>query len=106
MQLSTLWPGFLSWAPQLFTRTVALSLEDVCNPTYVQGALPPGGFLRGIAASSSSVTANAVTNYTVIPSTTSPGKSGLDFCNVTFSYSHSGLKDNVRKTHCQGMESC
>lgn len=72
------------------------SLADVCTTAYVQSALPADGFIEGITLSSASVTSNPVTNYTVPLADLNPSKAGLDFCNVTFSYSHTGLDDTVR----------
>ncbi|ORY68409.1 tannase [Pseudomassariella vexata] len=79
----------------LLSSTSALSLADVCTVSYVQSVLPADNFVEGITLSPDSVTANAVTNYTVASSSLCPGKSGLDFCNVTFSYTHTGLDDTT-----------
>lgn len=79
------------------------SLADVCTTAYVQSALPADGFIEGVTLSSASVTSNSVTNYTVALADLNPSKDGLDFCNVTFSYSHAGLEDTVR--HHQLVES-
>lgn len=62
---------------------------------YVQSVLPADNFIQGITINSASVTANAVTDYTVAPGATTPAKSGVNFCNVTFTYSHAGLNDKV-----------
>ena len=86
----------LFWTPA-FAATPS-SLAEMCNIAYVQSVLPPSDLITGISASSASVTANAVTNYTAVAGNTNPGKSGLDFCNVTFSYSHAGLNDKVRNS--------
>jgi len=81
------------WTPA-FAAT-GPGLADICNVAYVQSVLPPSGLITGISPSSSSVTANTVTNYTATAGNTNPSKSSLDFCNVTFSYSHAGLNDKV-----------
>ncbi|KAI8063225.1 Tannase/feruloyl esterase [Gongronella butleri] len=74
---------------------MAASLSEVCTVAYVQSVLPSDDTIQGIAISADSVTANAVTNYTITESDLIPGREGLDFCNVTFSYSHTGLDDKV-----------
>lgn len=79
----------VSLAPAFGVAAVP-SLSDVCTTTYVQSALPADGFIQGITPSSTSVTANPVTNYTLAAGSTNPSKTGLDFCNVTFSYTHAG----------------
>ena len=81
------------WAPAFATTTSHLA--DLCTVAYVQSVLPPSGLITGISPSSTSVTANAVTNYTATAGNTNPSKVGLDFCNITFSYSHAGLNDRV-----------
>ncbi len=95
------WSALLAWVPQFITGIAAStpSLESVCTTAHVAASLPPSGFLQGISPLSSSVSAAAVTNYTVSASSTTAGAAGLDFCNVTFSYSHAGLKDNVGNTN-------
>ncbi|KAK3938569.1 putative tannase subunit protein [Diplogelasinospora grovesii] len=72
------------------------TLADVCTTAYVQSVLPADNFIEGVTPSQASVTVNAVTNYTVAANDLFPGKSGIDFCNVTFSYSHAGLDDTNR----------
>jgi hypothetical protein len=71
------------------------SLTDVCTTPYVRAALPADNFINGVVLSSSSITVNIVTNYSVAANDLFPGKDGLDFCNVTFSYTHTGLNDTV-----------
>jgi tannase len=71
------------------------SLNDVCTPSYVQSVLPTDDFIEGIKLSSTSVTSNPVTNYTGALGDLNRSKNGLDFCNVTFSYSHTCLDDTV-----------
>ncbi len=85
----------LYWAP-VFASSAPVGLADACNLAYIKSVLPPSGLITGITPSPYSVKANAVVNYAVQASNTNPGKSGLDFCNVTFSYSHAGLNDKVR----------
>ncbi|TDZ22689.1 Tannase [Colletotrichum orbiculare MAFF 240422] len=71
----------------------AASLADVCTTTHAQEALPAAGFMPGITIDPSSVQTAIVTNASVssewYPSAT------IDYCNVTFAYSHDGLADDV-----------
>lgn len=71
------------------------TLASVCTIEYVQSVLPATNFIEGVAVNVDSVTASAVTNYTVAVSDGMLGGSGYDFCNVTFSYTHTGLDDTV-----------
>lgn len=70
----------------------AASLSDVCTTSYAQAALPVD-FYPGITINSSSVSTSLVTNDTVsnvfYPTTT------IDYCNVTFAYSHNGITGDV-----------
>ncbi|KAJ7771991.1 tannase and feruloyl esterase-domain-containing protein [Mycena maculata] len=50
-------------------------------------------FIEGVVLSSESVTTKAVYNYTVTATDLYPGKSDLDFCNVTVSYTREGLSN-------------
>ncbi|KAJ6474817.1 Tannase/feruloyl esterase [Mycena sanguinolenta] len=74
-------------------RTSAASLADICTTSYVQSTLPADGFVEGLVLSPESVTVNAVYNYTVAANNLYPGKSDLDFCNVTLSYTREGLSN-------------
>lgn len=78
------------------TRVAAQqTLDDVCTVEYIQSVLPAPNFLLGVVPNNASITANPVTNYNVSASAGSIGGSGFDFCNVTFSYTHTGLDDTV-----------
>ncbi|KAH8657928.1 feruloyl esterase-like protein B precursor [Xylariales sp. PMI_506] len=76
------------------SRSSGASLADVCTPTYVADHLPEAGFYNGLTIDSSSVTANPVTNASVTGNVFYPD-STFDYCNVTFTYSHDGLDDEV-----------
>lgn len=69
------------------------SLTDICTTTYAAAALPADGFYPGITIDATSVSAAITTNSSVTdewyPSAV------IDYCNVTFAYSHNGLTDDI-----------
>jgi len=75
-------------------QAASLSLADICTIAYTRSALPiseePG---LGITIDASSVTVSLTTNKTVssnwYPSTV------IDYCTVTFAYSHKGLDNDT-----------
>ncbi|KAF4533946.1 putative tannase subunit protein [Lasiodiplodia theobromae] len=75
-------------------RATAASLADVCTTANVQSALPVDA-VEGITLSTDSVTTNAVYNHSVSAGDLWPGKSGLDFCNVTFAYTRDGTSETT-----------
>jgi tannase len=93
MKSATPWVSIV--ATSLARRACAATLASICTTAYVQSVLPADNFIQGITINSASVTANDVTNYTVASGATTPATSGLDFCNVTFTYSHTGLNGKV-----------
>jgi tannase len=77
------------------TATVhSLSLDEVCTTSHVQASLPANGTILGIAPDASSVTANAVYNASTSASDFFPAAT-YDYCNITFSYTHTGKSDIV-----------
>lgn len=83
---------FMCLASAATWQTIATaSLADVCTTSYLQSVLPANGFVDGVDLSTASVRVNSVRDFTVAASASFPGKSHLDFCNVTFSYGHTGL---------------
>lgn len=67
-------------------------LEDLCTTSYVQMALPASGTYPGVTIDSSSVETTLVTNTTVEGAFF--GSATLDYCNVTFAYSHDGMAND------------
>lgn len=82
----------------ILTTTRAATLDDVCTPSYVQAHLPVTGFYQGVTLNSCSVTANPVTNVEVVDNDFYPN-AVFDYCNVSFTYSHDGLNDQVTLTY-------
>ncbi|KAH6675148.1 feruloyl esteras-like protein B precursor [Halenospora varia] len=76
------------------TLVHAATLSDVCTTSYVQAALPADGTFEAITINSASVTATATTDSAVTGSVMYPD-AVIDYCNVTFTYSHTGLNDSV-----------
>ena len=76
------------------TTVSGLNLDNVCTDSNVQSALSSIDIL-GLTLNINSVATAPVSNHTVSESDNYPAGSGLDFCNVTFSYSHNGLDDKV-----------
>lgn len=84
------------WALAIFATTAqAASLIDVCTTFYAKSVLPENSdfVTEGIDIDPSSLTVSLVNNATAdslyYPEAT------IDYCNVTFAYSHSGLDDKV-----------
>ncbi|GME21909.1 putative tannase subunit protein [Neofusicoccum parvum] len=75
-------------------RATAASLADVCTTSHIQSALPVDA-VEGITLEADSVTSNAVYNYSVSSGDLWPGKSGLNFCNVTFAYTRNGEENST-----------
>ncbi|TEY54697.1 hypothetical protein BOTCAL_0239g00190 [Botryotinia calthae] len=72
----------------------AESLTDICTTAVAKAALPANGTLLGSSVIPSSVTANVVYNTSVSGQTFFPDAT-VNFCNVTFAYTHNGRGDNV-----------
>jgi tannase len=75
------------------TATGTNSLSDLCTTTVAQAALPAAGTVPGITINASSVETTLVNNANFssefFPTST------IDYCNVTFAYSHNGLVGDV-----------
>lgn len=72
----------------------AASLSSLCTISNIAANLPVSNF-TDLVFSTGSISATPVYNGSAKSSTNFPGVSGLTYCNVTFSYSHSGLGDTV-----------
>jgi tannase len=75
--------------------TNGTSLDSVCTTDYVTSTLPANGTIFGITINPSSVTANAVYNASSTGENMFPN-SVIDYCNVTFAYTHDGKGDKVQ----------
>nr|XP_036581263.1 tannase subunit protein [Colletotrichum truncatum]KAF6789531.1 tannase subunit protein [Colletotrichum truncatum] len=71
----------------------AATLSDVCTTTHAQEALPAAGTIPGITIDASSVQTAIISN-TSVTSEWYP-TSTIDYCNVTFAYSHDGLPNDI-----------
>ncbi|KAI2463142.1 feruloyl esterase-like protein B precursor [Annulohypoxylon bovei var. microspora] len=71
----------------------AASLADYCTVDYAASALPVQELGLGITIDSSSVSAALTTNNSVTSEWYDAAV--IDYCNVTFAYSHNGLTDDI-----------
>lgn len=76
----------------------AASLSDVCTSSYVQSALPADGTILGISLDSSSVNATANYNVSIASATFFPAAT-IEYCAVTFNYTHTARDDTVALTY-------
>lgn len=74
------------------TAVKAASLNDVCTLTYAQSALPADNVYPGITIDKTSVQTAMTTNSSV--SSDWYPSSIVDYCNVTFAYSHNGIAND------------
>jgi tannase len=76
----------------MVAAAAAASLSSICSVSYLTSVLPVAAD-SAVTIDSSSVTANAVYNDSISGSYFYPD-AVIDYCNVTFSYSHNGLADD------------
>ncbi|CAN8098148.1 unnamed protein product [Discula destructiva] len=69
----------------------AATLGDICTTSYAAAALP---VVPGLTIDSTSLTAAVATNVSVTGSEWYPS-AVIDYCNVTFAYSHNGLTGDI-----------
>lgn len=79
-------------------RRVCCQPWDVCMISYAQVSLPSNNFYPGLTIDPSSVRATPDFNAEVIDQNMFPN-AVFDYCNGTFSYSHSGFDDQVLVTY-------
>lgn len=72
----------------------AVSLKDLCTPSYAKAALPAEGFYNGITIDSSSIATTLGKNFN-LSSNTFFADAVVDYCNITFAYTHNGRNDVV-----------
>jgi tannase len=89
---------FLAGVAAVAGASANSTLADLCTVSYATSKLPEG-VLQGITIDSSSVTAQAFYNVSVSGSVMYPDLSNLNYCNVTFAYSHKGLGDQILVTY-------
>ena len=77
--------------------TQAFTLTDICTSTYLAANFPAVDFYDGITLDPTSITAKTVTNATA--SSVFYPNAVIDYCAVTFKYSHNGLDDSVLLTY-------
>ncbi|KAI1656003.1 feruloyl esterase-like protein B precursor [Daldinia decipiens] len=71
----------------------AASLSDYCTPAFATGVLPVQDLGLGVTIDVSSVSAILATNKSV--SSEWFGTAAIDYCNITFAYSHNGIANDV-----------
>ncbi len=82
-------------APAVSVAASTQSLASFCKTATIKAALPYDAVL-GATIDTSSLIVDKVTNYNISSDTSLvQSASGLDFCDVTFSYSHDGRNDSV-----------
>lgn len=75
----------------------AATLQSICSVSYAQKHLPADGFYSGVTIDDSSISASIVTNASY-SSEWYPDKT-INYCNVTFAYSHDGADDLVHVSY-------
>ncbi|KAK0653645.1 Tannase [Lasiodiplodia hormozganensis] len=86
---SALWAATTAAA---LTAVKAATLNDVCTTSYAQSALPADDVYPGITIDKTSVQTAMTTNSSV--SSDWYPSSVIDYCNVTFAYSHNGISND------------
>ncbi|KAJ4329036.1 hypothetical protein N0V84_000386 [Fusarium piperis] len=84
--------SWILWLGALSAIVQAASLDSICSKSYAKAALPTGNLPPGINIDSSSLSAELFTNQTLssdwFPTST------VDYCNITFAYSHNGIAND------------
>ncbi|KAL2810738.1 tannase and feruloyl esterase [Aspergillus granulosus] len=81
-------------AATCLTIAHAATLGDVCTEDYVKSVLPASDDIELLVIDPSSVTTNAVYNASIPDDNFYPAAT-IEYCNVTFAYSHPGKDDRV-----------
>ncbi|RTE77567.1 hypothetical protein BHE90_007928, partial [Fusarium euwallaceae] len=84
--------SWILWLGTLTAAAQAASLDSICSKSYAQAALSIDNLPPGIKIDSSSLSAELFTNQTLssdwFPTST------VDYCNITFAYTHDGITNN------------
>ncbi|KAK7701810.1 hypothetical protein SLS57_011572 [Botryosphaeria dothidea] len=86
-------PVWLATAATSFAVVQAAKLANVCTKSYAQSALPADDFYPGITIDAASIQTTLVSNSSV--SSEWYPSSVIEYCNVTFAYSHNGISNDV-----------
>ncbi|OJJ98572.1 hypothetical protein ASPACDRAFT_45080 [Aspergillus aculeatus ATCC 16872] len=81
-------------AATALATTTTTTLEEACTTANAKAAIPADGILSGITFNTSSISV-AVTKNSSVTGTDYPS-AVIDYCSVTFSYSHQGAGDSVQ----------
>jgi tannase len=84
--------------PAIFAVAQAASLSQVCTDAYVTAALPANGTFQGISIDSGSVATTINTNVSISSQNFFPA-AVINYCEVTFNYTHIGRDDRVALTY-------
>jgi tannase len=76
----------------------AVALDELCTNLYIASHFPAVDFFEGITLKPSTINATAYSN-TSIPSNVFYPATTLDYCQLTFEYTHNGRNDSVALTY-------
>lgn len=93
-EMTRTWPWALLIALTVFGEALvlgasSLSLDDICEVSYIQSTLPYNAGV-GIQLDNTSISLAIVSNYTGLDS------NQYNFCSLNFTYSHAGRGDKVQ----------
>lgn len=92
-----MWPSFAAIVA-LSSIAQAVTLDELCINSFITSHFPAAGFLDGITLDPSSINTATYSNIS-IPSNVFYPAATLEYCQVTFKYSHNGRNDSVALTY-------